>query len=91
VIDYQGKEYAEAYKKYIDKHFRKGMTAQEFFDAFCDNAPMYWNMCVDNWQPTLFYRWNKPVKDYRIKEYDAEEGMKIGIGHSGFFCIEFRI
>lgn len=87
----KGKGYAEAYREYIDKNFRKGMTAQEFYDDFCDDPMTMWSMCRNNWEPTLFFQWNKPVKAYRVASYGAEEGLKIGLGYSGFYCIEFLI
>lgn len=88
--DYAGKKFEDAYKEYIDKNFRDGMTAEEFFDAFVGDF-FFWDMCRGNWEPTFHYEWSKPVKGYRVLRGRADDGERIGLGRTAFSCIEFLI
>lgn len=82
--------YAERIKANIDNLFRQGMTAEEFFNEFGFVAP-FWSMFRNDWEATLCYEWQKPVRDYRISYHSAEEGRKIGIGNSPYYCLDILI
>lgn len=83
-------DYAEKMKATIDRMFHVGMTAEEFFEEFGHVAP-FWSMFRNDWESTLCYEWKKPVRDYRISYHDAEEGKKMGIGNTPYYCLDILI
>ena len=85
------KKEAVAKTKYIWKNFLDGMTAEEFFQKF-EHLAEFWSMYQNDWdESTLYYEWDKPVKDFRIAVHTAEEGNEIGIGYCPYYCLEFLI